>query len=163
MPGALSSRGCETPHLLMGTSEFDGDGEHEKEYCKVWFSERMVTNVYEISRRRTDYEDKDWSYVGLESEFQVILYSPWVLNPANSVMISTLIYFEDLHNINVCLIPGKRKGYVEAPGQTSLLKMSKTSVDPIKPEPTLLPYSLVEPPLPPYISSAQRWWRPTNS
>ena len=147
----------------MVMSEFDGDGDREKDYCIVQFSEGVVIDVWDISRRRTGSEYKDYTSIGLASELQVVLYSPWVLNPANSVMISTLIYFEDLHNINVCLIPGKRKGYVEAPGQTSLLKMSKTSVDPIKPEPTLLPYSLVEPPLPPYISSAQRWWRPTNS
>ena len=40
-------------------------------------------------------------------------------------------------------------GYVEAPGQTSLLKMSKIVVDPIGPDLTLPPHSLVAPTRPP--------------
>ena len=53
-PGALSSCERETPHLLMGTPEFDGDGEREKDYCKVRFAEGVVTDLWEISRRRVD-------------------------------------------------------------------------------------------------------------
>ena len=84
----------------------------------------VVTDVWEISQMRVDSEDKDWSSVGLALEFQVILHPNWVLNPDNAVMISTLISFEDLHNINVCLRPGNMNGYAEATGQTLLLKMS---------------------------------------
>ena len=36
-------------------------------------------------------------------------------------------------------------GYAEAPGQTSLLKMSKIVVEKILPDPTLPPHSLVAP------------------
>ena len=46
------------PHLPMGTFEFDGDGEREKDYHKVQFSEGVVTDVWEIIQRRTDSVDK---------------------------------------------------------------------------------------------------------
>ena len=74
------------------------------------------------------------------------------------MMISTLIYFGCLQNINVCLRPGKMNYYEEAPGQTSLLKMSKIVVEPIGTDPTLIPHSLVVPTCPPALSSTQRWW-----
>ena len=69
------------------------------------------------------------------------------------MMISALISLENLQNINVCLRSVKMNGYTEAPGQTSLLKMSKVVVRPIGPDPTLFPHSLVAPtppPLPPF-------------
>ena len=59
----------------MERSEFDGDGEREKDYCKVRFAEVVVTDVLEIRRRRTDLEEKDCSFIVLTSEFQVLLYS----------------------------------------------------------------------------------------
>ena len=93
-----------------------------------------------------DSEDKDCSSVGLVPEFKVLLYSPLVFNPDDSVMIST-----HLHNINVCLRPENMNGYTEAPGQTSLLKISKIVVDPIGSDPTLLPNSLFVPTHPPQL------------
>ena len=108
-----------------------------------------MIDVWEISQRRTDSEDNDCSSIGLASEFQVLLYSPQVLNPAYDVMIFTLILFEDLQKINVCLIPGNMNGYAEALGQKSLLKISKIVVEPIGPDPTLLSHSLVSPNHPP--------------
>ena len=75
-----------------------------------------MIDVWEIIRRRTGSEYKDYTSIGLASELQVVLYSPWVLNPANSVMISTVISFEDLQNINICLRPVNMNGYAEAPG-----------------------------------------------
>ena len=105
-----------------------------------------MTDVWEISRRRMDSEDKDCSSVGLVPEFKVLLYSPLVFNPDDFVMIST-----HLHNINVCLRPENMNGYTEAPGQTSLLKISKIVVDPIGSDPTLLPNSLFVPTHPPQL------------
>ena len=58
----MSSRERETTHLMMGTSDFDGDGEREKDYCNVRFVVVGVTDVREISQRRTDSEDKDCFY-----------------------------------------------------------------------------------------------------
>ena len=58
-------------------------------------------------------------------------------------MISTLIYFEYLQNINLYLRPGKMNSHAEAPGQTSLLKMSKMVVKTIGYDLILIPYSLV--------------------
>ena len=89
----------------MRTSEFDGDNEHTKDYCKVQFSERVVTYVWDISQRRMDLEDRECFSIGLVSEFKVLLYTPRFLNPANTVMISTLIYFKEPHNINAWLRP----------------------------------------------------------
>ena len=123
----------------------------------------MVTDVWYISQKRTDSEYKDCSSIGFASEFQVLLYAPLVLNTVDSVMISTLISFGDLQNINLFLRPGKMNGYVKAPGQTSLLKISKIIVKPIWPDPTLIPHSLVAPALPPALSSAQRWWNDTKA
>ena len=144
-PGALPSRECETPQLIMGTSKFDADGEHKHDYCKLRFSEGVVTDVWEIIKRKTDSEEKECSSAGLSYELQVLLYSQWVLNPVNDVIMSTLIYFENLQNINVCLRPGKINGYTEAPGRASLLKMSEKVVKTIVPDPALIPHSLVEP------------------
>ena len=83
-------------------------------------------------------------------------------NPYDAGMISTIISFDNLHNINVCMKPGKMNGYAEAPGQTSLLKMSKIVVKPIGPESTLTP-----PPyctyMPPALSSAHPQWNDTNA
>ena len=62
MPCALSRRERETPHLLMETSEFNGDGDIEKEYQKSLFYERVVTDIWNIRRRRTNLEDKDCFY-----------------------------------------------------------------------------------------------------
>ena len=42
----------------MVMSEFDGDGDREKDYCIVQFSEGVVIDVWEISRRRTDLDYK---------------------------------------------------------------------------------------------------------
>ena len=78
-------------------------------------------------------------------------------------MLYTLISFENLQNINVCLGPGKMNGYAETPGHTSLLKMCKIVVDPIGPEPTLLPHSPVAPTCPFALSSTQRWWNDTKA
>ena len=44
MPNTLSSRECKTAHLLMGTSEFDRDSDHKKDYFKFWFAEGVATN-----------------------------------------------------------------------------------------------------------------------
>ena len=52
----------------MGKSELDGDGEREIYYCKVQFSEGVVTDVWDISRMRTNLEDKDCFYSGLDFE-----------------------------------------------------------------------------------------------
>ena len=87
-----------------------------------------------------DSEDKYCSSVGLLSEFQVLLYSPWFLNQFDAMMKYILISFEDFQIINVCLRPGKMNYYEEAPGQTSLLKMSKIVVEPIGTDPTLIPH-----------------------
>ena len=95
-PRLLSSHEHDTPHILMERYEFDGDGEREKDYCKVRFAEVVVTDVLEIRRSRTDLEDKDCSFIVLTSEFQVLLYSRWIFNRADFVMITTLISFEDL-------------------------------------------------------------------
>ena len=162
-PGTLLIREHYTPHLLVGTSEFDRDSEREKECCKFQFAEGVVTDVWEISQRMTYLEYKDFSSVWLASELQVLLYSPLLLNPAYAVIISTLIYFEDLQTINLCLIPEKMNSYAKDPGQTSLLKMSKISVEPIGPNPTLLTHYLVVPTHPITLSSACRWWRPHTS
>ena len=43
----------------MGKSDFNGDGEREKDYSKFQFSEGVVTDVWDIRRRRTDLEDND--------------------------------------------------------------------------------------------------------
>ena len=72
--------------------------------------------VWDISQMRTDLEVNYYSSVVLASEFQVLLYYPWFFNSSYAVMISTLTSFEDLHNINACLRPGKMNGYAEAPG-----------------------------------------------
>ena len=56
----------------MGPSEFEADDDLEKDYCKFRFAEGVVTDVWEISRGRTDSEEKDCSSVGLASEFQVL-------------------------------------------------------------------------------------------
>ena len=116
IPGAFSSRERKIPHILMGTSEFDGDRNIKKDYCKVLFAEGVVTEVWDISQMRTDLEVNYYSSVVLASEFQVLLYYPWFFNSSYAVMISTLTSFEDLHNINACLRPGKMNGYAEAPG-----------------------------------------------
>ena len=55
-----------------------------------------MTDVWEISQRRTDGEDTDYSSIVLASEFQVLLYPLQVLNTVNDVMISTIISSEDL-------------------------------------------------------------------
>ena len=39
MPGVLSICELKMPHLLMGTSDSNGDNEHENYYCKVQFAE----------------------------------------------------------------------------------------------------------------------------
>ena len=119
-PGALSSRERDMLHLLMGTYEFDRDGNRKNNYCKVRFTKRVVIDIWESIQRRRDLEDKDLFSLGLASEFQVLMYPPWFVNPADDVMISTLIFFEDLQNINVWLRLGKMNGYSEAPGQTTL-------------------------------------------
>ena len=77
---ALLRRERETPHLLMVTSEFDGDGDHEKDYWKVRFGEGVVTYVWDISQSMTNLEEKYSSSVGLTYEFQVLLHYPWPLN-----------------------------------------------------------------------------------
>ena len=71
------------------------------------------------------------------------------MNPSDAMMISTLISFEGLQNINLCLSPGKMNGYAEDPGQTLLLKISKIVVKKIFPNLTLLAHSLVSPNHPP--------------
>ena len=71
-------------------------------------------------------------------------------------MIYTLIYFEDLQTINLCLIPEKMNSYAKDPGQTSLLKMSKVVFRPIGPDPKLFTHSLVAPTPPPYPRSQFR-------
>ena len=81
----------------------------------------------------------------------------------STAMIYTLNSFEDLQNINVCLIYGNMKCYTEAPGQTSLLKISEIVVNPNGPYPTLLSHYLVAHKLTPTISSAQKWGRPPAS
>ena len=48
-PIALLSHECKTPHILMGTYDFDEDVEREKEYYKFQLSEGVVTEVWEIS------------------------------------------------------------------------------------------------------------------
>ena len=50
--GVLLSRECETPHLLMVTSEFDGDSDRKKDYSKFRFSEGMVKDIWEIIQMR---------------------------------------------------------------------------------------------------------------
>ena len=85
------------------------------------------------------------------------------MNPNDSIMISTLLFFENLQNIHLFLRPGKINGYVEAPGKTPLLKMSKIVVGPIGYDPKLLIHSLFAPPHLPALSSAQRWWNETNT
>ena len=47
----MSIREREMPHLLMGTFEFD-----------FRFAEGVVTDIWEISRRRTNLEDRDCFY-----------------------------------------------------------------------------------------------------
>ena len=47
---------------MMETSEFDDDGKRKKDYLKVRFSKGVVTDIYTISQRRTDLEDKDCFY-----------------------------------------------------------------------------------------------------
>ena len=58
----LSIREYETPHLLMGASEFDGDGKLKNDYCKVRFSEGLVIDVWDTIKRRKDLEDRDCLY-----------------------------------------------------------------------------------------------------
>ena len=60
MPGSFLSHECETPHLLTEISDFDGDSEREKDYCKVWFAEEFVTDVWEINQRKTYSDEKYW-------------------------------------------------------------------------------------------------------
>ena len=60
----------------MGTSNFDGDGNLEKYYCLVRFTKELVTDVWDISRRRKDLEDTDCSFMGLASEFKVLMNYP---------------------------------------------------------------------------------------
>ena len=48
-----------TPHLLMVTSDFDGYGEHENDYCKVQFSQGVVTDLWKIRKKRTILDDKE--------------------------------------------------------------------------------------------------------
>ena len=75
-----------------------------------------MTDVWEISQRRIYSYEIYCSYVELASEFKILLYFFKGFNPTDAVMISTLISFDDLHNINVCLRYGNMNGYVEAPG-----------------------------------------------
>ena len=42
----------------MGKYEFDGDGDHKNDYFKILFSGGFVTDVWEISQNRKDWEDK---------------------------------------------------------------------------------------------------------
>ena len=117
-------------------------------YGNAWVWKRRRAQKWPLQR----YCDRRMGYQPTEDGFggQILIFRsigvwipssdvfPLILNPADAMMISSLISFEDLQNTNVCLRPGKMNGYAEDPGQTSLLKISKKIVKPIGPDQTLI-------------------------